>query len=244
MTTGATIDSALQVPYMCDEQIEAAADDLRMRYCRYCDLCDPLKLDLERLIWDYLYPVEDLALDTDDCLGVSQDGHKIAGKMSLQERGGVIKIDQNLVGCPLYPFTLGHEIGHWELHREAERQRIAKLLSSNLPLEELTTLYHTIAETPNNQPSRAEWQANRFSVHLLMPAKQVIREFRHRFGKVPRQYEENAVRPSFVRDHPDVRSYARFMANGAQCSGIVPISQAFGVSIESMAIRLRELKLV
>jgi len=234
---------ALVVPPLTDAQVADAARELRERYYRACGKDAGKRLMPQELVWDLLDPEERLSLDVESKLGETEEGQRIAGQMVVYDHGGMIRIDAELSRLPLYHFTLGHEIGHWVLHRKTVTKWLQMLRENGDTSTEFLTLNRDVGHHSRKCPD-VEWQANRFSVHLLMPSDLVTKEFRLRYGRVERRYSELASSPSFTRQHASPLDYARFMAHQGQSASERSLAKAFATSIESMAIRLQELQLV
>jgi Zn-dependent peptidase ImmA (M78 family) len=98
-----------------------------------------------------------------------------------------------------------------------------------------------------------EQQADKFAVFFLMPAKYVREVFQIAFQTPKFEVNESNVLAFGVADlqafknlYGDTRGLARHLASTEYFGGksIVPLHKVFGVSIETMAIRLEELGLV
>ncbi|MBI4908689.1 MAG: ImmA/IrrE family metallo-endopeptidase [Acidobacteria bacterium] len=74
-----------------------------------------------------------------------------------------------------YRFTVGHEIGHWVLHRRYVPDR-----ASQLDLFEGRTPEPSILCRESSKREPAEWQADRFALFLLMPKTLVMESWRAR----------------------------------------------------------------
>lgn len=125
-------------------------------------------------------------------------------------------------------FTLAHELAHSVLHEGSGLHRDRALDGSS----------------PVNDPDERE--ANRFATLFLMPAKQVRRVFEETFGFAPVRFDERATFGEKLPRGADVkRMAARRLASLTEHHGVPLVSLAvrFNVSIETMAIRLEELKL-
>jgi Zn-dependent peptidase ImmA (M78 family) len=123
-----------------------------------------------------------LSLDLEASLGKTPAGDKIAGIMMVEDVGGSIKIDREIITSPMLPFTIAHEIGHWILHQAALRRRLQQARVRGEPPEGLITLRRDVGGTKDAQAG-LEWQANRFATHLLLPADLVREEFRRRSAR-------------------------------------------------------------
>ena len=238
------VRTLVHVRYLPDEEIENAANRLRADYAQAGGPTGSM-LNPENLIWDYLYERDRLSLDTETLLGVTKDGERIAGKMSVLPDGGLIRIDSGIVGTPLFPFTLGHEIGHWTLHRSCILEAICQgSLFDNAP-REWTTLHRNLRPEGGHTVPREEYQANRFATHLLMPDRLVRDEYKKRFGDEPADYRVAAERSvRFTATYPTLRDFAMNVASLTETSELPSLASHFGVSKTAMAIRLQELRLV
>ncbi len=118
-----------------------------------------------------------------------------------------------------YRFTVGHEIGHWQLHRHlfvADANQGSLFDASLEP--------SVVCRTGSGKPP-IEWQADAFSSRLLMPKEMLTRvwaEAKARHATVSRT----------ARQHNSIGAMAGRMA------------QVFGVSVQAMRIRLVELGLM
>jgi formiminotetrahydrofolate cyclodeaminase len=133
-------------------------------------------------------------------------------------------------------FTAAHELGHAILHRQT-------VLHRDKPIDGSITI-------PRN---REEMQADKFATYFLMPSKIVEDVFFELFQMPKFVINEstvlaiNAGSISALRKKcPNMRALARLLASAEYCGGrsFKPLIQIFGVSIETMAIRLEELNLL
>jgi Zn-dependent peptidase ImmA (M78 family) len=108
-----------------------------------------------------------------------------------------------------YNFTLGHEVGHFVLHRE---EILASAAQFNC-FEQETTRYLAKIDSDN---SSKEWQADCFSSHLIMPEKLVIKQWKDFTGdyrpktynsiakefkeQTRRQYDKEVLAEIFLKD--------------------------------------------
>jgi hypothetical protein len=91
-------------------------------------------------------------------------GHEaVLGQIDIFERTIQINSHLDVVENPdkegRYNFTLGHEIGHWILHRSAAEEAMQRLRDNE----------KIILCRKENKKERMEWQADLFSSYLLMP---------------------------------------------------------------------------
>jgi len=133
-------------------------------------------------------------------------------------------------------FTAAHELGHALLHNHA-------------------VLHRDRAIDGEKQTLRAgeEMQADKFAVLFLMPAKYVREMFQTAFKTPVFEINDSNLLAfgvgnirEFTTRYGDIRSLARYLASAKVFGGkgIVPLHKIFGVSVETMAIRLEELGLV
>ena len=122
-------------------------------------------------------PVEDIA---DTCFGllvrdvenmaaapgapVLAPGHTLSGLL-LTARGEIwVNAAEGREWPPRRRFTIGHELGHWVLHRSRETAVFCR---------------HVVVDADNvkARPPASEDEANRFAAALLMPASLLRREY-------------------------------------------------------------------
>ena len=134
-------------------------------------------------------------------------------------------------------FTTAHELGHALLH-EAEG------LHRDRPLNKAPS---------NDNRDRQEVEADKFATFFLMPAKRVRKHFAIRFGKRPLHLDQNTaygLQPGadgkLLSDSNNLREFARVVAKSDRFHDdhFYSLVERFGVSVETMAIRLEELDLV
>lgn len=133
-------------------------------------------------------------------------------------------------------FTAAHELGHVALHpylKEAHRDR---------PLDGSSAV-----------KDRTEREADKFASCYLMPPKLVSERFSSIFGPPPFTLSDDTAfalmgkgRYEAMKLLPSLREVSRTLARAERYNGrqVVPMATQFGVSAETMAIRLEELALV
>ena len=130
-----------------------------------------------------------------------------------------------------YRFTLGHEVGHWELHRKlCRRNRDQHMLFKDMRAPSI------VCRTKSARKP-AEWQANTFSACLLMPARMVIRSWERRHGstypyKADKEIAEMSKRWRLPEGEQPTVQVAR------------DVAREFHVSGQAMQIRLIGLGLI
>ena len=141
-----------------------------------------------------------------------------------------------------YRFTLGHEIGHWCLHRKSAVD--ARVRYPILP----GRLNTAIVCRSGPKKERMEWQADYFSACLLMPRDQVYddAEFLYGCSDEPLPYwdqcENGEVRvraKRLMRIHG--RSEKQANSEAKRDIAIRPLARRFGVSLPAMRVRSEEL---
>lgn len=134
-------------------------------------------------------------------------------------------------------FTTAHELGHYLLHTQP-------VLHRDRPLNGLRV------QEPRDSE---EWQADKFASYFLMPTKLVRRTFARLFLTEQFRITEETVfalnerSTRALRDKcRDLRGLARLLAETRSYNGahFYSLSEQFMVSVEAMAIRLEELKLL
>lgn len=157
----------------------------------------------------------------------------VAGQIDRLEK--VIRISRDFEPS-VQVFTAAHEIGHLILHPELNH------LHRDRGLNGLGTAR-----------DRIELEADKFAVYFLLPEKLVRSEFEHRFlsatfslneetgfallGKLPHEFEKL----SSQRRHLSRRLASAINYNG---NNFCSLAKLFGVTVETMAIRLEELDVV
>jgi hypothetical protein len=161
----------ISVQFLSDQQIEEEARSLLKGY--YHQQGEPLQIPVP--VDDILETHLGLSLDFDDLkkiVGVPD----VLGALWVDRRE--VFIDQSLdpYECPemlgRYHFSIGHEIGHWCLHRHylanAGNQTDMFTVAEPQPA--------VICRTSQAR-ERIEIQADRFAACLLMPWKMVLKRF-------------------------------------------------------------------
>ena len=165
----------LKVPFLPPRDIEHAANELLHRFAREegANLVPPIPIEgiIERhLKLDFGFADLRSLLGVDDVLGATWFD---AGK---------VRIDSRLEGEEgRASFTMGHEVGHWTLHRplyELEKLNVS-LLPSEVPG---VGAGKGVACRSRAGREPAEVQANMFAAYVLMPARLVRDCFRSSFG--------------------------------------------------------------
>jgi hypothetical protein len=197
----------------------------------------PVPVDIEAIVYDYLYDTHEIAFYDDEELG-DRGEDDVLGKTRLDERA--IYVDRRLAETGhtgRYRFTVAHEIGHWVMHRPDVLERLERDAEETDELG-FVTLKRDIEETggaeEHFQPE--EWQANVFAIWLLLPDEALQRAFERRFQT------DVLVCPESWRD-PDLdypmRPFSRTVA-AMRGHEFGPLFEQFQLSIEATAIALEE----
>lgn len=161
------------------------------------------------------------------------EGYEVAGIIDKSEK--LVQVSRKFSGESMR-FTIAHELGHALLHEQTILHR-DRMIDGSKGLRR----------------AGEEQQADRFAVFFLMPAKYVRKVFQITFQTPRFEVNESNVLAfgvdglqAFKNLYGDTRKLSKYLASTEFFGGkaIVPLHKVFGVSIETMAIRLEELKLV
>jgi len=226
MARGRSTSLRSEVPYLREKEIEAEAQLLLEEYAHSHEwkLAPPVPVeDIIELHLKLAFGIEDLQalLRVPDVLGA----------IWFKERE--IRVDVRLDPTTnprllgRYRFTLGHEAGHWRLHRQhyQEDPNQGKLFDGRGQPAFICR---------SSQKPPAEWQADYFAGCLLMPREVVRSEWQGWRGNL----EPVAVQqlpPARISNDPAVNE------NAALERFCRPLADVFEVSAEAMRIRLEHL---
>jgi Zn-dependent peptidase ImmA (M78 family) len=238
----------LQVPYIANGIIERNAEALLAQYALARGIEIRAPVPIEDIVEKFLK----LHVEFDDLhrrLGVPRQGKEadIFGAIWLDK--GEIVIDESLdpevrpVLEGRYRFTLGHEAGHWRLHRpllEKDRNQGALFGDTRQPI---------VACRASQSNDRAEVQANQYSSFLLMPRNLVLQAWRDRFGSVHPCVLRRKDGTVVLSDVEKEMATAACSFDRAQDAEVLeqfarPFAREFLVSPAAMRIRLETLRLV
>lgn len=214
-----------KVPFLSDAQIESAAQELLRRYAKWKG--EPPRPPI---------PVDAIA---EGVLGLTLEMGDLRTKLGKPDVLGatwlddaLVVIDSSLEGNEgRYCFTLGHELGHWQLHRPLrEMDKVAFPLFSREPGAKATAAI----VCRDGQRDPAEIQADKFAALLLMPASDVRSAVRHVTGG-PLAVDNLQARKKVGERISELRDFA---------SEVIAHGGFTNVSNQSMQIRLETLKLV
>jgi Zn-dependent peptidase ImmA (M78 family)/formiminotetrahydrofolate cyclodeaminase len=156
---------------------------------------------------------------------------QIAGQINKSDKVVVISSELN---SEVRNFTIAHELGHALLHSNLGT------LHRDRPLDGSSTMTDI-----------KERQANYFAACFLMPSKIVRRIFQQVYSMNRFVVNTNTIFKignglsveEFQSKYPDIKRRARYLSS-YKGKTYQPLAKIFGVSVEAMAIRLRELNLV
>ncbi len=170
----------INVKFLPEQHIERDALGLLETYFR--ELGKPIQIPIpaDEILETHL----DLSLGFDDLgsrLGVPDAD--ILGALWVDRRE--VLIDQSLDPFEhpdmegRFNFSVGHEIGHWRLHRQylASADRQVAMFTDDEPRP-------TVICRTSQKKKPIEWQADYFSSCFLMPRKNVLEAWSDRFGSL------------------------------------------------------------
>jgi hypothetical protein len=245
----------MDVRYLSEAEIENEAAYLLAEF----NMRRGLRLAAPTPVEDLLEHHLKLSLDFDDLharLGVPRSNNETEVFGALWADSREVFIDQSLDPIehpemePRYRFTLGHEIGHWRLHKEYLEQS-----STNSDLFGNTSPAPTVICRASQAKERVEWQADYFASCLLMPRVLLHHYWREQFSrttplvfsmfqdsdwaKPPMGWTGSLPLDSRLRDRLDARAVSYFFYRAS--AHIAPI---FNVSVQAAQIRLQDVGLL
>lgn len=159
-------------------------------------------------------------------------GDEVAGLIDYSSKRIAVSLQYSV---PVRRFTAAHELGHALMHREHRMHR-------DRPVDGLAS-----------RREAKEIEADKFAVYFLMPEKLVRKYFLQVFGVIPFKLTDLTA---FAFDPGDPaglmrrcrapRDLSKLLAGAEYFNGshIRSMADRFGVSVETMAIRLEELQLI
>ena len=227
---------SLKAPYLADAGIEASANTLLADCARRNRIDVRPPVPVEEILEDHL----GLHLGFDDLrakLGVPD----VLGALWIE--GAEVTVDQTLdpdehpSALTRYRFTLGHEIGHWDLHRGlvlAQRLQADLFQKSSGP---------SIICRTSQRKEPIEWQADAFAAALLMPRSEVAAHWQRLIGPERLKVSELRGRAGVLLAAASARpSHEPRARHDALIEFFLrPMAEAFEVSPPAMRIRLEQL---
>ena len=216
---------SFKVPFLSDAQIESAAQELLRKYAKWKG--EPSRPPI---------PVDAIA---EGVLGLTLEMGDLRKKLGKPDVLGATWLDDALVVIDStlegnegrYCFTLGHEVGHWQLHRPLrEMDKVTFPLFSREPGEKASPAI----VCRDGQRDPAEIQADKFSAVLLMPASDVRAAVKQVTGE-PLAIDKFTARKKAGERIAELRDFA---------SEVIATGGFTNVSNQAMQIRLETLKLV
>lgn len=217
-----------EVPYLREAELEREADVLLAEFSLAHNVPLALPIPVDDIVEGHLRLTLELG-DLHARLGIPIAGGKrdLLGALWVDDRA--VFIDQTLdpdeqIGRHgRYRFTVAHEVGHWQVHRDLLPSRVHQpgLFEGDA---EPTTICRT-----SRARERIEWQADFFAGCLLMPRSMVLAAWQSRFGDTKTRHVQ-------ISDDIHVERACRDLA--------APFAAGFVVSVEAMRIRLEQLHLL
>ena len=243
------------VPYLSEEVIERDAAALLAEYAQARGVTVKPPIPIEEIIEKHLKLRFEFD-DTHKLFGIPRDPEcdaDILGAIFFDEARIVIDEsldpEENPAKEGRYRFTLGHEGGHWRLHRHLFAKDSAQSAFFGEDPVPSVVCRSSQAKDP------VEWQADFYASCLLIPHQLIFETWRERFGTTaPFIFEINKSNPIFAprrsnwihisrafeseRDthKPDYQIAFNMVAR--------EFAQVFCVSTEAMRIRLEKLGLL
>ncbi len=213
-----------KVRFLKPEEIDLAVAELLRAFARATNRAIVAPIPVEDILEKHLkvkVEIRDLAA----LLGVAD----VLGAAWFTE--GVVRVDERVVDQEgRYCFTVGHELGHWILHRpQVEAERAAPLMFGGGDPPPAVVCRTTEKKAP------AEWQADQFAARLLMPPRLVREAFVSACGEGAINIDGFSTR----RDDRNVQERWRDVAGAVIAAG-----NFSNVSNEAMRYRLSDLRLV
>ncbi len=216
---------AFKVPFLSDAQIESAAQELLRRYAKWKG--QPPRPPI---------PVDEIA---EYVLGLTLEMGDLRKKLGKPDVLGATWLDDALVVIDTtlegnegrYCFTLGHEMGHWQLHRPLrEMEKVTFDLYPRAPGVKASAAI----VCRDGQRDSAEIQADKFSARLLMPTSDVRNAVKQVTGE-PLAIDNLVARKKAGERIAELRDFAL---------EVIAKGNFTNVSNQAMQIRLETMKLV
>lgn len=148
-------------------QIEDAAERL-LRRCAPTSLAMPQMTPLVETVVAECRRLG-ASLDIRAQLGVTELGQPIRGCCRIRKPYEIgVSADLNING-PRFRFTLAHELGHLELHRDIDLAALEGVTDSGEIRDDDRALFQGSRHLPRSERYWLEWQANAFAAAFLMP---------------------------------------------------------------------------
>jgi len=205
-----------------------------------------------RLIWRKNIPKNELQILRPDLIlkrvlgydyfsssrfGISSDDGEIIEVAGIIDQPNRLVAVSNAFSIEVQKFTAAHELGHAILHQQP-------ILHRDIPVD---------CVGKRRTRDKSEVQADKFATYFLMPKKSIEREFVEIFSSRVFELNENSAFKFGGRNTNDIRrecknlrGFSRKLAalETFDNKQFTSLSNKFSVSIEAMAIRLEELRLL
>lgn len=178
--------------------------------------------------YDYVsstkYGVEDSNNETIEVAGIIDQPNKI------------VAISNNF-SAAIQNFTAAHELGHAILHEQP-------MLHRDIPIDSVGK---------RGTRDKVELEADAFATYFLMPTKLIKKEFENRYSNIIFEISEDTAFKFGGRSISDlknesknIRTLSRKLASAEfyDSKNFISLAKQFNISVEAMAIRLEELKLI
>ncbi len=228
------------VPVLSRKQVENIAEQVLQDAGRKLDVRFKPPIDIEtiaehyfgmQIIYRYLFTV----------YGISD----LHGALLIWDKK--IEVEESL-SLGRTNFTIGHELGHWFLHRHLA----ASTNPDQFALLDLNSMNKSDQRSPitcrNNDNSWGERQANWFSAALLMPAKAVRDAFKRNYSS-PQVFSQNILNAFNPNYHSE--GYSKSLEDDEEFWGVLGVvnqvkksGRFSNVSDQAMRIRLQTLMLI
>jgi hypothetical protein len=231
------------VPFLTDKAIEQETLVLLAEYSEQCRPITAPPIPIDEIIELHLkltFELQDLrqlfhTADVHGAIWINEG--RLAVDQCLDPSGNPRKLGR-------YRFTLGHETGHWRLHR-----------THYLKNEAQRSLFDKQSGKPayicrSNQKPRVEMQADRFSAFLLMPRDFVLRAWEQHRGNLDPVTLDDLRRQESEILAAEVLRRGRLGTDRESIDNTLlewcglPLAGLFEVSPEAMRIRLESLGLL
>lgn len=230
------------VPFLTDAQIERETDDLLAEYAaKHGEISQP-PIPVDEIIELYL--------------GLDFDFFDLRSMFRIPDVLGALWVEERRIGVDRsldpacyprlegrYNFTLGHEVGHWRLHRHLYQ-----------PNTRQGELYGQTGRATyvcrDGATERVEIQANIFASCLLMP-RRLLKAVWHELheGSAPLTLDrlrerQEVIMPAILLRRGSLNCDQRSIDNALLEWASRPLARRFKVSPEAMRIRLETIGLL
>lgn len=233
-----------EVPYLTEKRIEEEANLLLGELAERGEPVDAPPIPIDDIVEMHLGLTFEIS-DLQELFGVGD----VHGALWVNE--GRVAVDQSLDPdrnprkLGRFRFTLGHETGHWRLHRTHYLKNEAQRALFDKQSEKPAYICRT---TQRKRP--VEWQADVFSANLLMPRKMVIAAWEAQHGNLEpivltdlRDEEKRILADMLARKRVAPTDQADVDDTLLEWCGLA-LAEQFQVSGEAMRIRLEGLGLL